>query len=225
MNKFESIDSGTIELSPEEFLSVFNSGNFLEALRIAAKETMTSGYETGFSVEILGDRTAFIPDVYKGGTDDMLRSETIKSFKREHKKEGELLNRELLNLHFHPSSRGAIVPSRGDLTQFLGAGAPCFMAVGQVEEGGEVKMLLVRPTKKIIYKEDIVDCSQRLFPSSNQEEIEGVLSNEGFESFLISFEKTKKGYQLDEESKRKLSKLSQIKVTAYKGLDYYGKHS
>jgi hypothetical protein len=216
------------EISSAEFLEILTSSKFLKALKIAGQETYKSGYETGFEVAILNEETInnnsiFIGEVKRGGTDRMggegFTSEIIVSLDNIQDYVERKINRgggNLLEFHFHPLIDGPLIPSNIDLSCFMAGGyAPSFLGVGQIGKNMRIDILLIQRPQRIIYKENIEDFSQEAFRLWRQPDIEEALKKEGFENILITLEKTKRGYQLNETSRKKISTLSPIKINMF----------
>lgn len=205
----------SIELDTDEFIKIIESRAFLESLEVAAKETQASGYETGFDVNILEDKTVFIPEVVKGGTTGMQRAESIGVIDGNIFLKGENLDKKrgcLLAFHFHPDIEGSIIPSGSDLTEFLKYSlAPAFLGVGQIDTHSSVKILLVYP-EKFIVAEEIREYEERAASViTNQKDIQRLLKDCGFNSAIIRFRIEKEKYVL-ESSKKRLGTMKPVRI-------------
>ena len=220
----EEREYSNIEITPEEFLSTLNSENFLKALNIAGHETAKSGHETGFTIELLEDKTTYIPYVTKGGLDQMAGGEELKTIDGEQDFKIKNLKKRkgvLLRIHFHPTEKEAIIPSPEDLMGITTKiNQPAFVGICQIEgHSKKIEMLLIKSSGYIIEDRDLLEYKEktRLEFVSRQSDIIELLQKEGFESELLEFEKQKQGYQLSGASKKSfLNKFKQIKAVIYK---------
>lgn len=215
-----------LEFTPKEFLKILSADNFSDALIAASEKTQQLGRETSFILKVLADKTVYISDVRLGENASMANSEIIKEIDGDiETNEGnpEKLFGVLLDFHFHPDVGGAIIPSPSDLITFEPKDIkPLFIGVGQVSESGNIaEILLIKPKEKaVITKETISQYTDDLkeipldIGKSGQLDIEKILSENGFETFLVSFVKRKNKYALPDYSKETiLEDIKNIKVS------------
>jgi len=209
------------EIPSEKFLEILGSEKFLKALTISGQETLKSGYETVFRVNILDNGDADIVDVIRGGTDrihpgTLEASTTIDGYENVGKKQGVLLG-----FHFHPEIKGEeiIEPSQIDLE---GLKHHAFIGIGQIGETG-IDILLARKKRGISnseieenaeeYEKEV---SERGF-ISKQEELQEILDNNGFEGIIISYKKKGEEYKLIQKSRKRILGIGKIKVNMEEG--------
>jgi len=228
----KALNPEKMEISGGKLLELFESGNFLEALDVAATETQKSELETGFMLKVLQDGSPYIFGVIKGNESSANvygysydSESTIKEIDGREKEAERKAS--LMTLHFHPSGMGPIIPSIPDLHQVEsvapGLSFP-FMAVGHAREAGNVDLLLVRRDKNYKAKEVLGDSENYhnqikemgFIPGEDnigksQEDIQKALSDNGFESFLVSF--GREGEEL------KMGKKSEKIVAGIKGVE------
>ena len=209
------------EIPSEKFLEILSSKNFLKALTISGQETLESGYETVFRVNVLDNGDTYIVDVTRGGTDridpgtvEVLA--TIDGYKNVSEKSAALLG-----FHFHPEVKGEeiIQPSSIDLT---GLKYFAFIGIGQIGETG-IDILLVQKKRGISnseikenseeYKKE---ASERGF-ISKQEESQEILDNNGFEGIVISYKKRGEEYKLTQKSRKRILGIGKIKLNMEEG--------
>jgi hypothetical protein len=210
-----------IEFSLEDLLTLMEAKNFLRALKIAAKETKQSDYETGFWVTSTKDKKFQIKAVMGGGPTSMEGMEELqdingdKAWLKELGDKSELQECSLLDIHFHPSQQDdAITPSGSDLKVFTRQGIPLgFMGIGQVRKSGNIDLLLIR-SKPGFLLEDAQDYEEEIAPFDfcNQETVGEILKKYDLDNFLITFNFKNGNYQLTEESKELILRLKKFKV-------------
>ena len=203
----EEGDVEKVEISGEEFLGILSSQDFLKALKTASRETQKSGHEAGFHMQVNKDKTHRVSEVTEGGTDFI---------QHEYQEEMDGYNREptgsLMDLHLHPTIKGAIEPSSADLNL---AGDFAFLGVGAVKKDGNVDVLLIRK-KSFVSDSEIPENADRFDqdawdPNMSQEEVMRHLDENGFENFLISFEKDRRSLKLNEQSENTILGIKKVK--------------
>jgi len=203
----EENDVEKVEISGKEFLAILNSQDFLKALKTASRETQKSGHEAGFHMQIDKDKSCQVSEVTEGGTDFMQHKyqEDMDGYHREP-------TGSFMDLHFHPDIRGAIEPSATDLNLSRDF---ALLGIGGVKKDGNVDVLLIRK-KSFISDNEISENIDKFIqdaysPNISQEEVMKYLDENGFENFLIAFQKDKKSLKLDEQSKNTILGIEKIK--------------
>jgi hypothetical protein len=209
-----------IELSNKEILGIFSSERFLEVIKKAGRETKRSGHETDFDVSIFENKSFLIPKIRRGMTDNMQESKIIEGRPLDAK--DNLKNHSNIGFHFHPTESTAIMPSEADLYQLS---SDSLFGVCQIEKDNTIDILLVKLKNNVHVSEigdnangyidevsDSEDFDEGDMPKSGQSFVSQALDNNGFESFLISFQYNKGEYTITNESEKIISKIGNLKL-------------
>lgn len=167
---------------PARFSEMLSLAKFQKALGVATRHTLKTGLETGFKVSVLPDSSFWIEEVMAGGTDGMEYSRALKEI--DGSPDFNLPIMEFFNFHFHPSKDGPIIPSPSDLHLFR-VSQPEFVGIGQVDETGKVKMVVISKPKYHLTRSDIDFYDQEVDEVRSQEEVRPLLAAIGLSSFLL----------------------------------------
>lgn len=186
----------TVKITPQDLVRLFQSEKFLNALKIAARVTQSSGYETAFEAAMLEDQSFSIVEVRKGMTDAMRDSTAIKKI------DGINLDKsvDLFQFHFHPEVSGPIWPSASDLRGQANRSSrkggvywsDIFLGVGQVDRGSNVRMLVVQSPLYSVTNIELEAYGQEEFSGPHaQADIQEALEGMGFTTAIMEFVNTR----------------------------------
>lgn len=207
-----------------ELVEIIEAGEFNRALTITGQYTKRTGLESGFSIDRdLYSRKYWLLDIH-GGETTSLQGSTAKILSNTERQLKNMLESEgspfvLIDLHYHPSEEQIIVPSlilpnssddqlEGDLiflTRMKKAGGILLdepsvrvypvMAIGQVEESGKTRLLLIQERFKP-YLDEMHEStrllSEELDVTRTQEDVVNVLRSAMYLAELIELDQNNK---------------------------------
>jgi hypothetical protein len=169
---------------PQKLSEMLSLPKFQKALSTAARETQQTGHETAFDVDIPEGSSFWIENVRLGETDRMGISTIIEEI--DGPRDYHLPNTDYFHFHFHPEKEAVITPSPDDLHVFLEReNQPEFAAVGQVNERGKVKILVITRPRYRLVGSDVKFYESEIGKAAKQEEVRLLLGTIGLKSFLL----------------------------------------
>lgn len=213
-NPPEPVDRNIL-FTARDLLTVVRDPKFTRSLNIAANHTQQQGHEAGFKVYVDRTKHPYIESVEAGSADSFQELEELEEI------DGQASSYEhlylLFDFHFHPDTDEIIEPSDSDVSMYgveKPEKPPAFMAVGHVNDNGNVRMLITRTPDYQLIEDDVRFYDDERRNASFQADIIKTLGEMGIQAAVIDLKAKKTGgYSLHKATQDEILKLDPITLS------------